>query len=358
MKVRALTYFTSGVSDWSRDGVKRVVERGIDVLERAREAIEGTGVEVWTLRISLPEMPTDADFSRVAEAVLDSVDVAKYLVSLGGVYVGRASAREIAEACARGLYLPILGLWMDPPRWSSWVSKVLHEVAELSPEACTRLGAVLGVKPIETPYFPLSTSSRLEGLGVAYLYVDLVREHLEGRASVESISRRLSAVLEALRSSAAAKRVVADYSLSPWMESSVAELIGLMGCRVPELGTLYAIHRLNQLIEKVASLSGSAAGFNEVMLPYAEDSRLRELGASGSLSARHFLEMASACLAGIDMVVLPRDVEKLRGLILDAFAIARSKGRPLGLRAVPAAEEPGQLVDLGRFGAVAAISYE
>ncbi len=357
MKVRALTYFASGVSDWGREGIKAVVERGIEVLERAREIVEGMGIEVWTLRISLPEMPTDASLDRVASVLTDVLDVRRYLASIGGVYVGRATPMEIAEACARGLYVPILGLWMDPGKWSTWVSRVLHEVAGLSPEACTRVGVSLGVEPVETPYFPLSTSSRLEGLGVAYLYVDLARELVRGSMSVELVSRKLLSVAKAIEESGIVKRVGIDYSLSPWMEESVAELIELMGFEPLRAGSSYAVSKLNELVSRLASL-GPAMGFNEVMLPYAEDSRLRELGAKGLVRARDFLPLVATCLAGLDMLVLPADKDALRKLVLDAYAIARAKGRAAGLRVIPAASEVGEAVDLGRFGRVAAIAYE
>lgn len=98
-------------------------------------------------------------------------------------------------------------------------------------------------------------------------------------------------------------------------------------------------------------------GFNEVMLPYTEDYKLLEYGERGSLTASKLLYYASTCIAGLDMVEVPENRDKLRRLVLDAMALAYVKRRPMSIRVIPVPGLPGDKVDLGVFGKVTVIDY-
>jgi uncharacterized protein (UPF0210 family) len=51
------------------------------------------------------------------------------------------------------------------------------------------------------------------------------------------------------------------------------------------------------------------------------------------------------------MAVVPADLNGIAGLILDVASYSRAKRRTLGVRLIPVeGAEPGDKVDLGRFG--------
>jgi uncharacterized protein (UPF0210 family) len=61
--------------------------------------------------------------------------------------------------------------------------------------------------------------------------------------------------------------------------------------------------------------------------------------------------LTGACVAGLDMVAVPADTQGVAGLILDVASYSRAKGRTQGVRVIPVeGAEPGDKVDLGRFG--------
>jgi len=93
-------------------------------------------------------------------------------------------------------------------------------------------------------------------------------------------------------------------------------------------------------------------GFNEVMLPLAEDDRLKELAAVGQLRFRDLLAATPACVAGLDMVPLPSTTETrvLKWVMRDLDAASKLKRKPLGMRVLLVGAAPGEEVELGMFG--------
>jgi len=82
------------------------------------------------------------------------------------------------------------------------------------------------------------------------------------------------------------------------MNESVVELLSLMGFELDSPGFNYGVRMLNDRISRMAEKLGYAGGFNEVMLPYAEDSLLIDAGRKGFLCARNLLLYSSTCVAG------------------------------------------------------------
>ncbi|MEM3326533.1 MAG: DUF711 family protein, partial [Thermoproteus sp.] len=136
-----------------------------------------------------------------------------------------------------------------------------------------------------------------------------------------------------------------DGSLSPWGEKSVAKAIRrIFGVEVGRWGTHYSIRALN---EAIWSSGVKLLGFSEVMLPLAEDEELKRLVERGTLDLYKLVSYASTCVAGLDMVPIETDLETLKKILLDLEAIAKTKGRPVGVRVFPAS---GQYFDVPGFG--------
>ncbi|MEZ0394591.1 MAG: DUF711 family protein [Desulfurococcaceae archaeon] len=341
---RAITVFTGAVD--GAEALKGELELALDALARAREVLRELGVEVFSERISMPGVR-----GSLAERALELAG--ERLLSVG--YASSLSDGEAAELALLGAYVPLLHEGPPDAGEALKYSRIFHAVASKDPAAATRMAVGFHGRDFLTPYFPDSSSRGVREVAISFIYPQLLYGRcgdLEAafREAFFAFERAASAVEEAT-----GLRVHIDYSLSPWMERSVAALAEECGWPLTRPGFVGFVWRLNEAIR--GSLGPRATGFSEVMLPYAEDGKLIEHGRRAEVKARDFLSYSAACVAGVDMVVVPEGVEALAGLILDAMAIARAKGRPYAFRAIPVPGTPGDEVDLGKFGRVPIIPY-
>ncbi|MEM3892855.1 MAG: DUF711 family protein [Thermofilum sp.] len=222
--------------------------------------------------------------------------------------------------------------------------------------AGSRFAVAFGGAPV-TAYFPATTSEG-EGFTLSLLYPNHVAEELERGKSLPEALR--SVALEAYRLAHEAREAAGsslkllgiDLSLSPWERESVAALLEkLLGLPLFSPGTQGVLHLVNTALSSTASTL-EAVGFNEVMLPLAEDARLKELAAVGQLRLRDLVAATFTCVAGLDMVPIPSTAEDsiLKGLMRDLAAAHAVKNRKLGMRLILVDAEPGEEVDLGMFG--------
>ncbi len=323
-KVRSV-FSRAGESVWTRRVVLPLGRWGerLEALEKLESTFRRAGGQYLAVPIPLKELPRLRDLLSVSDGIFVGVEVPEPDPSLA-------------------------------PRLVEALEKVYRE---MGPAHLTRLAFGLGGL-VETAYFP-ATRSAGEGVSLSLLHVgDLVEAAREG--SWGSVASRIR---ESVAEAEGFGRVVAeavggafrgvDPSISPWMEESVAELVEtLSGSEFGGPGTYEAIWRLNS---ELAGLGGRHAvcGFSEVMLPVAEDNRLKELVADGRLRLRDLVGLSMVCAAGVDMVAIPlaqgRDV--LRA-VADILSAAAAKGRPFGLRLILAEGRPGDWVELDRFGSV------
>ncbi len=350
MRIRALTLFL-GREPQGHDDLISAFRDEVDRVARDMK------LEVWTKRLALAPAPA-SELPAIAEMVDDLGK--SMLVAVPARARDRTDVETIVKALDGGddLFTSIRGGLDELMLFAALLEKAF---SELGPDACTRISFTLG--EILTPYFP-SASARGEEVGIAasILYADDVRSALRSGTSAEEVVRRSYAraeeLLRTVSNSLNVENYGVDLSLSPWMEESVARLVEeLSGVEFGGPGSHCAVRELNAAINSVASSKGvRAVGFNEVMLPYAEDSRLLELGAQGKLTAYSLLSLAPVCVAGLDMVVVPyHGEEELERFLKDVHAVLSSKSRPSGIRVVLASAETGDVVELKRFGEVTVI---
>lgn len=237
-------------------------------------------------------------------------------------------------------------------------SKIVYNVSnKLNPSDCTRICFTFN-GPLLTPYFPSASAMDKElGIAAALFYVnDLIKslkDRLDLYKKIIEIDSIVNNSLLNLSSHLMVKNYGIDLSLSPWMKESVALLLEKI-CRKKfySPGIRYAIFYLNKLIKEISS-KNAHCGFNEVMLPYAEDSRLMELGKMNAISAYDLLSLSSICVAGLDMVVTPfNNFSDFSNFMKDCFAILSSKNKPSGIRIIPIKDKNRKIINLERFGKV------
>ncbi|WP_428724203.1 DUF711 family protein [Thermogladius sp.] len=355
--VRSVTYFAPLVKDPSE--LEKVLVRAVTLLEEVEKALEGRGYSVFSKRVSLPQ--NELGLSRVLELVDKAGAVNRgVLVSVGSQHIRKADLEDVTHVLLNGLYTSLLFDYERPLDASKTASTIIHKVSEADPSAGTRLAIGFHERPLETPYFPDSTSSGVEGVGLSFLYPDYLRSLVESGASVrqafDKLGEEVDSVVHLVRS-VTGLRVVVDYSLSPWKENSVIRLMEAIGYYVRKPGFHFGVMTLNAEIRRIATSSGLASGFNEVMLPYAEDDSLIQLGSRGALTAYDLLSYTTVCVAGPDMIVVPWSIDDLEMFTLDAYSVSLVKARPAALRAIPVTREPTETVNLGKFGRVPVIPY-
>ncbi|MCS7107132.1 MAG: DUF711 family protein [Acidilobaceae archaeon] len=347
-QIRALVYHAP--AGWGEGELEEVAAKLAEGRERVEREI---GIKVWSLRLTLPQA-----FERVDE-IGETGDA---LVSLGNLPASHPKLEELVGSAVReGFYVGVL---LDEASWSSAirVSQLIHKLSEESPDLATRLGVNALGEPLLTPYYPLSYSSGEGGVSAALLYPNYLRDSYQegGLPAVKAAVREAAKVAKSALNLAAevlgTKALGVDLSVSPWMEESSLGLVeAVAGTRLPRPGFALGVRRVNEALEEVARETG-AIGFNEVQLPLGEDSRLKARASEGEVTARDLLRLSGVSLAGLDLVVVPANVNEVAGLLLDAAAYARAKGKALGVRIIPVEEvEPGDGVLLSRFGEVPVI---
>ncbi|MEM2608727.1 MAG: DUF711 family protein [Thermoproteota archaeon] len=346
MKIRSVTLF---VSENNRDIREHVTNLGVMLSANVESMLLSDSV--WSTRVALPPIRNqESPLKKALQlADLDSVNYA----SIGQVEDTHPFLEEVVEVARNGVFVSIN---MKDMGSFNRIEDVLRRTCEEDPSNGSRISVNIG-STILTPYFPSACNIRGEdGLAISLLYPSLLRSKLlsqfqdilaEVYASTERVGLKLSESL-------GVKYYGIDASLSPWMEESVAEIIEFTsGVRMPLPGTFSTIKEVNNLIESAIKASNiMATGYNEVMLPAAEDNVLKERIASDEIRLRDFVHLTAACVAGVDMVVIPDDTPSsiLRGVFKDLFEIASLKNRMLSIRIIFAPADSGETIKLGLFG--------
>lgn len=329
--------------------------RVIEAREIARELSKRR--EVWTIRaVSPPAYEAAKSFGVSLEKYVESF-YEEAVKAAGYVAFPLSSLEpnllvELAASYERAYF--------SAPYDTEHEDKIIEVLRKLPEKAGwvsgSRFAVAFGGAPV-TAYFPVTTSER-EGFTLSLLYPNHISEELgRGKSLYEALR---DTALEAYRLAHEAREATGtslqllgiDLSLSPWEKESVAALLEkLLGFPLFSPGTQGLLYRVNAALGSIAS-SLDAVGFNEVMLPLAEDARLKELAAVGQLRLRDLVAATFACVTGLDMVPIPSETEDsvLKGIMRDLAAAHAVKGRKLGLRLLLVDAEPGGEVDLGMFG--------
>jgi len=144
---------------------------------------------------------------------------------------------------------------------------------------------------------------------------------------------------------AAVEYIGLDASFNPSLDDggSVAAAVEILE-EVPKafggVGTVAATAAMTTAIQ--TRLSGDPfgiklTGYNGLMLPLCEDSRLAELASLGKLRMTDLLNVSSVCGVGIDTVPVPGDADpdELASLFLDMAGLAERWNKPLSCRVFP-----------------------
>src|SRR4029434_8186439 len=130
-----------------------------------------------------------------------------------------------------------------------------------------------------------------------------------------------------------------DLSPAPLKEISIGEAMEeLIAQPFGSSGTLTAAATITSAIREVQV---KQTGYNGLMLPILEDSRLAQRWSEGRISIEGLLSYSAVCGTGLDTVPLPGDVtiEQLDMIIGDMATLAFKWHKPLSARLLPVKEK-------------------
>lgn len=340
--VRSLTFFIP-IESWSNLSYEDVEK----YYYRCMEIADLINIKPWTLRFVLPPLNVDnIDIVHVMQRLYDGLPdrgiMLQGLSLINGKHVLEGvKCLELFDK----LYMTVL--YSDENL--NYILRVF--LSDLDPNIYTRISVTYN-ELIKTPYFPCASNvDNSFGFSIALRYVDLWKEFLSG-CDAPLIEYLLTLKNSVERCSSYFLGL--DYSISPWMDESIAEVIeARFNVKLGLPGSYNAVYKLNEAIGSLIKKSIlRSIGFNEVMLPVGEDNVLKERVLDGTLRLSTLEGLASTCVAGLDMVAIKRNEGLIRSVILDMSSIAKAKRKTIGLRMVPI---DGERVHLRRFGEVPVI---
>jgi uncharacterized protein len=309
-------------------------QNAISLVGELEQAARLNGFEYLSLGPALPnELPS---FERIPEllAATQNVFFSGLMTSDGG-----------------GVSLPAVRL----------CAAIIHRIARLSPDGFTNLRfAALANVPAGTPFFPAAYHAGSQpAFALATEAADLVVQAFQ---SASSLSEGRDGFVEALQLHAGLLEETAstlerelgfryggiDFSPAPFPDDAISlgAAIEALGC--PPLGQHGSLAAAAVLADAIDRAQFRKAGFNGLMLPLLEDSRLAQRAAEGTLSIKDLLLYSAVCGAGLDTVPLPGDTsaDQLAGILLDVAVLAQRLDKPLTARLMPVpGKSAGDLTD-------------
>lgn len=357
-KIRAITAFIT----LDPAQYRTQVADALQMLRRAKIIFESRGYEVQTIRIATQPFPeyTKGMSTKEAVAFFKEYDALsekeKFAPAIGPAMLNasdpESQADLLAEILANTKHIrgSIVIAGDDGIRWraigaAARAIKKLEDTTEHS-QGNFNLGAIAEVGPL-TPFF---TAAYHNGFGHQFAIglesANIVAEAFRGATDIDSAGKKLNIMLteHAIEIERHAQRidretgwayVGIDLSPAPMKDISIGAAIeNLIQQPFGSAGTLTAAGTITAAIK---SIPVKQTGYNGLMLPILEDSRLAQRWSEGRVSLEGLLSYSAVCGTGLDTVPLPGDitVEQLDMILADVATLAFKWKKPLTARLLP-----------------------
>jgi uncharacterized protein (UPF0210 family) len=357
-KIRTITAFIN----LDRTQYKEQVADTLQMLRRAKIIFESRGYEVETIRIATQPFPEYTKGLTTAQTVAFFKDYdalaekEKFAAAIGPAMLNaddpESQADLVAEILSNTKHIraSIVIAGEDGVRWkaigaAARAIKKLEDTTEHS-QGNFNLGAIAMVPPL-SPFF---TAAYHTGFGHQFAIglesANVVAEAFRDATDINSAQQKLTNMLadHALEIERHALRidretgwayVGIDLSPAPLKDVSIGAAIeNLIAQPFGSAGTLTAAGTITAAIK---SISVKQTGYNGLMLPILEDSRLAQRWSEGRVSMEGLLSYSAVCGTGLDTVPLPGDVtiEQLDLILSDVATLAVKWKKPLSARLLP-----------------------
>jgi len=363
MKLRSITCFINSPLEKGAIGAAGAFAAA------ARQAFESAGFIVQTVRLAtspfaswLPSLEREPAVSLAREIEQAGSSSGFEYLSFGPALPGElASFPLIPELLAATQNVSFAGLMtLDGGGVSlpavRLCAAIIEKAAGLSPDGFTNMRfAALANVPAGTPFFPAAYhSGSTPAFALATEAADLAVQAFQasaGQGEVTSLSQARQALVESLQMHAGWLEETAralerehgvhfggiDFSPGPFPDDTISLGAAIEWLGIRQLGQPGSLAAAALLAEAIDRAQFPKAGFNGLMLPVLEDSRLAQRAAEGTLSVKDLLLYSAVCGAGLDTVPLPGDVsaDELAGILLDVAVLAQRLDKPLTARLMP-----------------------
>ena len=341
---------------------KQQVAETMQMLRRAKTIFESRGYEVQTLRIATQPFPeyTKGMSTQQAVAFFKEYDALaekeKFAAAIGPAMLNAGDSEAEADLLAdiliatKNICGSIVVAGEDGVRWkaigaAARAMKKLEEETEHS-QGNFNLGAIAMVPPL-SPFF---TAAYHTGFGHQFAIglesANVVAAAFENAPDLDTAKHKLTDMLseQATEIERHAGRVDQetgwaymgiDLSPAPLKDVSIGAAIEeLIAQPFGSSGTLTAAATITSAIKDVRV---KQTGYNGLMLPILEDSRLAQRWSEGHVSLEGLLSYSAVCGTGLDTVPLPGDVsiEQLDMIMGDMATLAFKWHKPLSARLLP-----------------------
>jgi len=349
------------------------VAETMQMLRRAKTIFESRGFQVETLRIATQPFPEDTKGMTTQQAIAffqqyDALaEKENFAAGIGPAMLNANDSEAQADllanilAATKHLRGSIVIAGEDGVRWNA-IGAAARAIKKLEDETAHSQGNFnLGALALVPPYSPFFTAAYHTGFGHQFAIglesANVVEAAFKDAPDIEAAKRRLTDMLVEQTSEIErhANRVDQetgwrymgiDLSPAPLKDVSIGAAIEeLIQQPFGSSGTLTAAATITAAIKNV---SVQQTGYNGLMLPILEDSRLAQRWSEGRVSLEGLLSYSAVCGTGIDTVPLPGDVssEQLDMILADVATLAVKWHKPLSARLLPVkGKGPGDMTE-------------
>lgn len=368
-KIRTVTAFINlDPADYQQQ-----VADTLQMLRRAKTIFESRGFEVETIRIATQPFPeyTKGMSTQQAIAFFQKYDQLaekeKFAAGIGPAMLNPDDPESQVDllanilAATKHIRGSIVIAGEDGVRWKA-VGAAARAIKKLEEETEHSQGNFnLGAIAMVPPYSPFFTAAYHTGFGHQFAIglesANVVEAAFKDAPDIETAKRRLTDMLgeQASEIERHANRVDQetgwrymgiDLSPAPLKEISIGSAIEqLIQQPFGSNGTLTASGTITAAIQAVQV---KQTGYNGLMLPILEDSRLAQRWSEGRVSLEGLLSYSAVCGTGLDTIPLPGDVsvEQLDMILSDVATLAFKWHKPLSARLLPVkGKGPGDMTE-------------
>ena len=367
-KIRAITAFVN----LDRAQYQQQIADAMTMLKRARTIFESRDYEVETIRISTQPFaeytkgltPEQAlTFFKNYDALASEQ---KFAASIGPAMLNADDPESQADLLVdvlkntKSINASLVVADENGVRWTS-VGAAARAIQKLAAtehsQANFKFSAIALVPPL-TPFFPGSYHTGFgHQFAIALESANTVAAAFQGAPDLATARQRLIDRLggEARNVEALAGRVDQDtgwtymgIDLSPAPMKNVSIAAALETLTAQPIGSPGTLTGAATITAAIRDIRVKQTGYNGLMLPVLEDSRLAQRWSEGRLSLDSLLSYSAVCGTGLDTVPLPGDIteQQLELIIGDMASLAVKWHKPLSARLLPVTgKKPGDTTE-------------
>ena len=360
MKIRSITFFITPLSQDFNSFIQNLSR----VAQNLKKSFENSGIDVQTLRLSTQPFPLILEELNDKENLDWVINLEKTTKTYGFDYLSVGPAL-ISHPYSYNLIPHILkntrnvftsAFIADQKHGISLFainecSKIIVQSAAFEPGgfANLRFSALANVNPLG-PFFPGSFHdlTKANGFSIAVEAADDVINAFQHAHSLtqardsllqnlEIQAQKIVKILENNFSDIELEFFGFDFSVAPFPvdSCSLGNAMEILG--IPSLGSHGSLAAAAFLADTLDRGKWKKVGFNGLMLPLLEDSRLAQRSIDQTLTIKDLLMYSAVCGTGLDTIPISGDIqpEAIYALLLDIAALSARLHKPLTARLMP-----------------------